>query len=171
MNKNDCFFLGRTVRKHGLKGEVKILLDVDFPSFYDGLENVFVDMRGDLIPFFFEHFQVDNRGFVIAKFEDVDGERIDEMINRDLFLPLEALPPLEENQFYYHDIIGWKALDTEGALIGLIDSVRDVPGQDLFVVKNGEKEILIPVIDAFIHRVQKADSAIVFDLPEGLTDL
>ena len=171
MNKNDCFFLGKTVRKHGLKGEVKILLDVDFPSFYNGLESVFIELNGELIPYFFESFQVDKRGYVIAKFEDVDGDRIETLINRELYLPLTALPPLEDHQFYYHDIIGWKALDLNNETIGIIDSVRDVPGQDLFVVMSGEREILIPVIDAFIHKVDKPNSAIYFDLPEGLTDL
>jgi len=171
MNKNDCFFLGRTVRKHGLKGEVKILLDVDFPSFYNGLESVFIELNGELIPYFFEHFQVDRRGYVIAKFEDVDGDRIETLINRELFLPLSALPPLDENQFYYHDIIGWKAIDMEEQTIGVIESVRDVPGQDLFVVRKEDKEILIPVIDPFIHKVYKDKEMIQFDLPEGLTDL
>jgi 16S rRNA processing protein RimM len=171
MNKNDCFFLGKTVRKHGLKGEVKILLDVDFPSFYNGLESVFIELNDELIPYFFEHFQVDKRGYVIAKFEDVDGDRIETLINRELVLPLTALPPLEDDQFYYHDIIGWEAIDMNNETIGIIESVRDVPGQDLFVVKHGEREILIPVIDQFIHKVHKAKSAIQFDLPEGLTEL
>ena len=111
MTKDNCFELGKITKTHGLKGEVVLWLDVDFPEDYEDLESVFLDMKGELVPFFMNSYRLSgNRA--IVQFEDIDTfEKAEAMVNLEAFLPLEELPELENDQFYYHEIIGFQIKD------------------------------------------------------------
>ena len=77
MNKDQCFLIGRIAKVHGLRCEVNVVLDVDYPEEYEGLEHLFLDQKGRLVPFFLEHFVIQYGGKALAKFEELD--RIEEV--------------------------------------------------------------------------------------------
>lgn len=70
MNIDACYQLGYVIKKHGVKGEVSVLLDVDFPEEYSELESVFVEINQKLVPFFIEAIQIRDDKAVI-KFEHI----------------------------------------------------------------------------------------------------
>ena len=71
MTKDNCFELGKITKTHGLKGEVVLWLDVDFPEDYEDLESILLEERGELVPYFMESYRLSgNRA--IVKFEDID---------------------------------------------------------------------------------------------------
>jgi 16S rRNA processing protein RimM len=170
MRKEDCYQLGIIQRPHGLKGEVAVFLDVDDPSGYTALESVFVDQDGQLIPFFIEELQIGSQKNIF-KFEEVDSyEDAAELSGLDLYLPLSALPPLEGNTFYYHEIVGFTLVDKESGPVGVIREV--ISGmQDLLVVDRQEIEILVPLHDELIDRVDREQQELHMQLPEGLLDV
>lgn len=173
MTKEDCFYLGKIVSKYSFKGELLIKLDTDEPESYENLESVLVDFRQQLIPFFIESSQLHKSNLLRVKFEDIEEEAdADELINFEVFLPLSLLPPLNENQFYYHEIIGFKAIDARHGNLGEITGVSDQAPQALFQLKHPSgKEILIPVNDEFIQKIDKANATFYFQTPTGLIDL
>ncbi|WP_224996782.1 ribosome maturation factor RimM [Cesiribacter sp. SM1] len=170
MRKEDCYLLGTIQRPHGLKGEVAVFLDVDDPSVYTALESVFVDQDGQLIPFFIEALQIGSQKNIF-KFEEIDSyEDAAELTGYDLYLPLSTLPPLEGNAFYYHEIIGFTLVDKESGQVGEIRQV--VSGmQDLLVVDRQGIEILVPLHDELIDRVDREQRQLLMQLPEGLLDV
>lgn len=168
---DDCFKLGYIVKKHGLKGELSILLDVDYPGDYTELESVFVEVNKQLVPFFIEHLQLNgDRG--IMKFENIndlpDAERL---FKSDLYLPVADLPILEEGQFYYHEVIGYMVTDKSLGEVGKIAEVYEFPNQNLLGVTHQEKEVLIPINDDIILKVDHKLKQMQVDLPEGLLDI
>ena len=107
MQKEDCFYLGKIVKKHSFKGEVVIKLDTDEPDLYENLESVFVDLGNNLVPFFIEKSTLSKGTMFRVKFEDVDTEADAEAILRsEVYLPLDLLPKLSGDKFYYHEVIG-----------------------------------------------------------------
>ena len=87
MTKEDCYLVGKLTKTHGLKGEMAIWLDVDYPEEYEDLESILVEMKGELIPYFVEQIQIRANKSII-KFEDVDSiEAAQNLINCDLYLP------------------------------------------------------------------------------------
>ncbi|TDS62091.1 ribosome maturation factor RimM [Myroides indicus] len=172
MRKKDCFYLGKIAKKFSFKGEVLIYLDTDEPELYENLESVFVEFNGQLVPFFITHAFLHKNDFLRVRFEDCDSEEeADSLLGCELYLPLSMLPKLDGNKFYYHEIIGFDVFDINKKYIGKLSSINDSASQPLFIIDLHGIEILIPMIDAFIHLVDRNNKKLILDIPEGLVEL
>lgn len=176
MNIEECFYLGYTSKVHGKQGELIAKLDVDNPEKYNKLESVLVRLNkndNSLIPFFITQAQVLNNGTIKLKIDDInDVAQAELLVGKELFLPLNKLPKLTGNKFYYHEVIGFQVIDAAKGNIGEIFNVLDFPQQAVLEIKNAqEKEILIPITDQIIKTVDRAQKSITIEAPEGLIDL
>ncbi|MBD0823662.1 ribosome maturation factor RimM [Aestuariibaculum marinum] len=172
MKKEDCFYLGKIVKKYSFKGELLIKLDTDQPDLYENLDAMFLDVNHTLIPFFIESSQLHKSDLLRVQFEDVDTEADAEaLIKTEVYLPLDLLPKLDGNKFYFHEVIGFTMEDKNYGTVGKIVAVNDSTAQALFEVENNGKEILIPMNDEFIVKVDRNNKTIIVDTPEGLIDL
>lgn len=172
MLKKDCFFVGKIVKKYSFKGELLIKLDTDEPEMFEDMDSVFIDLRNNLVPFFIESSQLHKSELLRIKFEDVDTEQdADALLKSDLYLPLEFLPKLDDDKFYFHEIIGFTVEDVNFGKVGIVKAVNDSTAQALFEIDRDGIEILIPMNDAFIKKVDKKKKLIIVDTPEGLIEL
>ncbi|WP_411767252.1 ribosome maturation factor RimM [Winogradskyella sp. A3E31] len=172
MKKEDCFYLGKIVKKYSFKGELLAKLDTDEPELYDNIDAVFIDLRGNMVPFFIESSQLHKSDLLRIKFEDVNSEPdADALIKSELYLPLELLPKLEGDKFYFHEVIGFTIKDKNFGDIGIIKAINDSTAQALFEIDKDGTEILIPMNDEFITKVDKKNKIIEVETPEGLIDL
>ena len=170
MKLDDCYQLGEVIKTHGLKGEVSILLDVDFPQEYQELESVFLLNSGKLVPFFIDTIQI-NSNKALVKFEDVDSiETAVELVKCKAYLPLTYLPELPEGDYYFHDLIGCEVFE-ENKKIGVVKEVVDLNGNELLNVDRGEKEVLIPMKEGILASVSVKNKRLDVSLPDGLLDL
>lgn len=172
MTLKDCFYVGTIVSKFSFKGEVLVKLDSDDPELYENLESVFIALGNNLVPFFIERCSLHKSDLLRIKFEDVTNEAdADALLKHKLYLPLSFLPKLSGNKFYYHEIIGFLMEDVNYGYVGKITGVNDTTSQALFEVENGENQILIPMNDEFIEKVDRTNKKIIVKTPEGLIDL
>jgi 16S rRNA processing protein RimM len=172
MRKEDCFYLGKIAKKFSFKGEVLIYLDTDEPELYENMESVFVEFNNNLVPFFIENSSLHKNDFLRVQFEDVDNEEeADNIMGCDIYLPLSMLPKLEGNKFYFHEVIGFEIEDKRLGVFGKIVSINDSTAQPLFEVINGNVEILVPMIDQFLVKIDRENKKVIMDLPEGLVEM
>lgn len=173
MPSKDTFYLGKISKKFSFKGELLIYLDTDEPYLYTELESVFVNFNGNLVPFFIEKSSIHKNEFLRVKFEDVDSEaEAEKLLGLEVHLPVELLPELEGTNFYFHEIIGYSVQDKRKGNIGTITNINDTTAQALFIIEdNQNKQILIPIIDDFIIKLDRENKIIDLDTPEGLIDL
>ena len=172
MQKEDCFYLGKVVKKYSFKGELLVKLDTDDPEIYTKMESVFIEQNKSLIPFFIERSSLHKSTLLRVKFEDVTNEEdADSLLKCELYLPLEFLPQLTGNKFYYHEILGFEAEDLSFGKIGIIKGVNDSTNQAIFEIDRNGSEVLIPLIDDFIKTVDREQKKIILDVPEGLIDI
>ncbi len=170
--KADCYRLGSIAKLHSFKGEVTIYLDVDEPLEYKELESVFVDFDDKLIPFFLEKIQLRNNGFAVVRFEDIKTERqAKKLVKCGLYLPLDTLPSLEGDEYYFHEIEGFKVEDEQEGPIGTVNQVLDLSNNPLISVDFNGNEILIPKQDQFIKEINWEKRIIFVSLPDGLIDM
>lgn len=172
MRKKDCFYLGKIAKKFSFKGEVLAYLDTDEPELYEKLESVFVEFNGQLIPFFIEDSFLHKNDFLRIRFEESDSEEAAErLIGCELYLPLTMLPKLDGNKFYFHEVTGFDVIDTKLGLVGKLIRINDSNYQPLFEIDSNGTEVLVPMIDEFIERVDRDNKQLILHIPDGLLNL
>lgn len=172
MRKEDCFYLGKIAKKFSFKGEVLVYLDTDEPELYENLESMFVECGKHLVPFFIQNSSLHKNDFLRVRFEDVNNEEeADALLGNHIFLPLKSLPKLTGNKFYFHEVIGFEVEDKRLGIVGEIQSINDSSAQPLFEVLNDGVEILIPMIDHFLVKIDRENKKVIMDLPEGLIEM
>jgi len=170
VRKDDCYRLGRVIKTHGLRGEVSVLLEADYPGTYQKTESVFLQQDGKLVPYFVESIQI-NSNKALIKFEDVNSvEAAAGLIKSEVYLPLSLLPKLPEGEYYLHDLVGCEVFEKDQK-VGSVKEVMDLNGNELLNVNHDGKEVLIPIQDEILTKVSISENRLEVVLPEGLLDL
>ena len=125
-----------------------------------------------LIPYFTTKVQLHKSQLLRVSVEGVKSEKqADLMIGKSVYLPLDQLPKLDEDQFYFHEIIGFEVIDSLQGQIGTITGVNDRSSQVLLEVEYNYRQILIPLVDELIQQLDKQKKQLYLSIPEGLLDL
>jgi 16S rRNA processing protein RimM len=172
MDNNDYFYLGKILKPNGGKGHMIVLLDVDNPGKYQKLDSVFVAIDQNRIPYSVQSVELKTGKRVTFKFEDVDSfEDALPFSGHDIYLPMALLPKLKGKNFYHHEITGFTVIDNTHGNIGTVASILEFPHQSLLQVKHGDKEILIPMVEQVILKVDRKNKVITIQAPEGLIEI
>lgn len=175
MTKEDCFYLGKITRLHSFKGELEVFLDVDQPDNYIDIDMFYVEIHPGqklLVPHFIETIQSKRSNRLRIRLEDVETEeQASLLVNKSIYLPLEELPELGADQFYYHEIPGFTVIDREAGEIGKVSHVVDQGINHMLAVEKDELEILIPINDKYLVSVDKSQKEILITTPTGFYDL
>jgi 16S rRNA processing protein RimM len=171
MKQADCFELGSIVRTHGLKGEMIWTLDVDEPEDYAETNRIFIEIKGGLVAFEMENLNILNDRS-IARLKDITHiDQAKALVGCKLFLPLDELPELDDDQFYYHDIIGYTVEDEKLGKLGEITDFYEFPQHDVLEMIYQGKTVLIPVADEVVLEADREKKILYTSLPEGLVDI
>jgi 16S rRNA processing protein RimM len=98
-------------------------------------------------------------------------EAAEKLVHHAMYLPVELLPKLRGNKFYYHEVIGFRVKDEKRGDLGIIDRVIELPNNPLLAIKFEDKEILLPISDDIIKKVDRRKKQIEVNAPEGLIDI
>ncbi len=173
MDTTGFFYAGFIVKALGVDGSVLIVFEKDQPVDYTTLESVFVCIDGKLVPFFIEDITFRaTEGEAVIRFEDYsDVERARHLCGREVYLPQELLAFTEKTSSYHYDLQGYKSFDTTGNFLGTVKDILRYPGNPVFRIIQGRREILIPVADELIADIDHRKHTIILDPPDGLLDL
>ncbi|MBC1975760.1 ribosome maturation factor RimM [Listeria booriae] len=168
------FNVGKIVNTHGLMGEVRVMSQTDFADerFVPGNE-LFLFVKNSKKP---EKLVIKthrkHKNFDLLTFEGIVGiNNVERMKEGMLKVPESQLGDLEENEFYFHEIIGCEVYTEEGELLGTISEILTPGANDVWVVQQkGEKDKLVPYIADVVTSVNIADKKITISVMEGLFD-
>ncbi len=168
MSREKLIKIGKITRHHGLKGEVRLLYFGNELTDFNYKE-VYLKEKGELLSLYIEKFRF-HKNFVLVKFKNIDS--IDEvekrLKGRFVYIKEEQLPELEEEEYYWHDLIGCKVFDKEKGYIGKVIDLIDAKSNDVLIVKRGKEETLIPFIDDIILEVDIDNKIINVSLIEAV---
>lgn len=168
--------IGSIGKTHGLRGEVKVIPETDDPSRFSDLDIVFVGSDTEQVsPHVVEsvRFQQSKRGTtVLLKLKDFDTvESVGALRNRVVFAREEDLPPLDNDEFFLHDLLDLRVVTDEGKAIGIVKDVLELPGHEVLVVaRPGQSAAMIPVVPDFIVEIDLEEQVVTVQLIDGLLD-
>lgn len=166
----DMVLVGRLGRPHGLRGEVVILPETDFPElrFAEGA-TVHALVGGVVMPLQVDRSRV-HAGRPLVGFQGLDTLEAVEALGRgDLKIPESALAPLPEGEYYWYQFVGAPVQTETGEAIGTVIRVEPTGGSGMLVVQRGQDEVQVPLTPAMCP-VLRPD-LIVVRPPDGLLEL
>ncbi len=173
MKIDACFQLGHISGTRGLHGEIQARLDSDRPEHYKDLESVFLLKKGEnsLVPFFIESLKI--RGdHAVVKFEEVSSkDEAKQLIGSEMYLPLDQLPKLDGDSFYYHELLGWRVMDENLGELGKVSAIHQQTSQILLVMEYQHREVLIPFTDDIVLGIDREHEQVNVLLPDGLLEI
>ena len=172
MDLKDSIYIGQIAKLHGYKGGVSLFLDVTHPEEYIDMESFFIEIDGILTPFFVESFKLKNKGFAAVKFQGIDTEQeAKSLLKKKVFIPETELRGLGESNFYDHEVIGFEVEDVVKGEIGKVTAIADLKQNPLLVIEFKDKEILLPIFEDLIVKVDRKFKKLKVKAPDGLIDL
>ena len=172
MDLKDSIYIGQIAKLHGYKGGVSLFLDVTHPEDYMDMESFFIEIDGILTPFFVESFKLKNKGFAAVKFQGIDTEQeAKSLLKKKVFIPETELRELDESNFYDHEVIGYEVEDVVKGKIGKVTAIADLKQNPLLVIEFKDKEILLPIFEGLILKVDRKLKRLKVKAPDGLIDL
>ncbi len=171
MTKDKCFYVGKIVKTHGLKGEVTLRIDNEQFDDIEELNYFLLDVNEQLIPFFIEDVAYhSNKAFVL--FQDLKTlEAASQLVGKSAYLPLELLPEKTGNDFYSHEVVDYLVVDEEKGELGKVNEIIEYPTQSIIQIIKDGKEILIPIHDDILKDVNRDEKKIYIKAPNGLIDM
>ncbi len=101
-----------------------------------------------------------------------DRNQAERLVGSVLFVEKSRLPVLDEDTYYWFELVGLSVYDTTGFLLGCIDEVISTGGNDVYVVKGKKdgqyREMLIPAIGDVVLNIDLESKSMIVDPPEGL---
>ena len=165
--------VARAVRTRGLKGEVVADLLTDFPERFNDVESLIaLAPNGERKVVALEGFFFQNDRIVLkfSGYDDVEGAK--ELIGYEFCVPETERVVLEPGEYYDFELEGCAVEDVNGTAIGSVRTILKTAGVEILVIEaSGGNEVMVPLAESIVIKIDIVDNKIVVDPPEGLLEL
>ncbi len=163
--------VGKITKPHGLKGEVKVFAySGDSALLVQHPRTVLVDSDGRLSPErVVERSRVQGR-LAILKLGGIDSrDEAQRLQGAGMLIYKVDLPAAEDDEYYWYRLYDLPVKTDEGRYLGCVDSIFSNGAQDIMIVRDGQSEYLIPLIDSVIK--EQTEEGVVITPPPGLLEI
>ena len=172
MNKNAGFILGKITKPFRYSGELILWMDVDDTGPYRGIKLIWLELRKQLVPYSILKLKPHKDRFVVQLNGVNSEDEARELCGKDIYLPIEQLPVLKGDVFYFHEVPGWTAIDlATGMALGKIKRVLDHGPYPMLEVEQEGIDLILPLPDNFKIEVDREKETLKVEVPEGLVDV
>lgn len=168
----DWIPVGKLAKTHGLKGDLKFYPSMD-ETWIAELKQIRLSRENPEQDFAEYHIQsIRGKNIpLIIKFKDVDSiEAASELTGQMLYVIRDEFPDLPEDEYYWFQIVGLKVYDEDERYYGNIKDIIRTGSNDVYVVRDDEKELLLPMIDSVVKIIDLEAGKLVFHPVEGLLE-
>jgi len=168
MHPDNHLAIGKVLKAWGIKGKVKIFSYAESPETFQGLSTLYVHEKGKTISLELEDVTEHKKG-VLLKFKGRNTiEEVEDLTGRTLYMDKRDLPPTENGEYYWFQLIGMTVETDSGKLLGTIKNIMNTGSNDVYVVQQKGRELLIPALQEIILEVDVDRQRMVISPMEGL---
>ncbi|MCT1904161.1 ribosome maturation factor RimM [Oceanobacillus sojae] len=163
--------IGKIVNTHGIRGEVKVLRITDFEERFTPGNKVIITSEQKDTTLTIDSHRI-HKGFDLITFKGYTNiNDVEKWKGMNLYIDKNQAAELEEDAYYYHEIIGCSVETTEGEALGKIKEILSPGANDVWVVQRpGKKDLLLPYIEDVVKNVDIEAGTISVELMEGMLD-
>ncbi len=170
IKKEEVFKIGIINKPHGVKGEVSFTFTDDIFDRVEDCDYLVLLLDGILVPFFIEEYRFRSDNVALVKFEGIDStEKARTLTNVEVYYPVKFMDDQEEISSWNY-FIGLRVEDIHHGCLGTVVDVDDATMNVLFVIENGDEEVLLPAHEEFILDIDRKKKILKVDIPDGLLD-
>jgi 16S rRNA processing protein RimM len=159
--------VGRLRKPHGVRGEITMEVMTDFPERLQKGLTLFVGP--DHTPKIIRSIRSHDKLMLVAFEEHHTPEDVGEMRNQFAYVSSADRPPLEEGEYYHHELIGLTVVDEDGQLLGKIVEILETGASDVYIVRSDAgPEILLPDIPDVVLDINLAEGLMRVHILPGL---
>jgi 16S rRNA processing protein RimM len=161
--------IGKIVGTHGIKGFLKVSSYAESAdSFSPGRQLVLRRKGTPDVTFRIKSARPHKHGILLALEGIASVDAAKAWVGYDLCIDKATLPEPEEGAYYWHQVIGLGVFTVDDRYLGRVTEIFPTGSNDVYVVRDGEKEVLIPAIDSVVVDIDPTHGVLRVDLPEGL---
>ena len=161
--------VGKIVGVHGIKGGLKIKPYAEDTTFFSADRFVIVkDKAGQKNNYTVSWAAPYNKGIRLGLKEISSRNQAENLVGGEICTHKADLPELEDGTYYWFDLIGLAVSSASGDFIGRVENVMETGSNDVYVVRDGDREVLIPALASVVLDIDLEQKTMQVDLPEGL---
>jgi 16S rRNA processing protein RimM len=162
----NCLAIGRVVRPFGLRGELRVQLMTEYPEQLGRLRTVYLGPEAQ--PWQVEAVRLHQEA-ALFKLVGCDDRTSAEMLRGVLVqIALKDAVPLEDDEYYEHQIIGLQVVEEDGTRLGKLTEIITTGANDVFVIIGPGGELLLPAIESVILDIDLDNGQMVVHVLDGL---
>lgn len=164
--------LGKVLATHGIKGQLRVVSYSGEPDTIVSLKTVILKgPKGEEETFAVTSAAAHGRKLLLSLQDFVSINQVQHLVGRELYARRDQLPELEPGEYYWCDLIGLNVVTDRGETLGTLAEIIATGSNDVYVVRDGEREYLIPAVEDVVIEVNLDDRLMTVSPPEGLFDL
>ena len=169
LGKKDHVLIGKIVGSHGLKGTNKIRAFAESLSVFKPGRSILIrKSSGQKINLEINRVKAQGRTTLLSFKGINDRSQAEALIGSELYIRKQDLPELEDGTYYWFDLIGIEVYTIDKKYLGRIESIIETGSNDVYVVKDGKKEVLIPALESVVMDIRLEQKRMQVNLPPGL---
>lgn len=169
MPEKRFILMGRIVGAHGIAGSLKLASYAESPAVFEtGRTLVVRSGNGSETVYEIAWARAQGRSTLLSLKGIAGRSQAEALIGCDVFLDKAVLPKLEDGVYYWDDLIGIEVVSADGAPLGRIESIFRTGSNDVYVIKQGDRELLLPALRSVVRSVDLEARRMEVQVPEGL---
>jgi 16S rRNA processing protein RimM len=170
--KNEFVLIGKVVATHGIRGQLRVVpYSGNAESIHSQKSIILKGLHGESDVFAVAN-SVSHGKKVLITLESLDDiNKVNHLVGRDIYVTRDQLPVLPEGEYYWFDLIGLQVVTVQGELLGELCDILETGSNDVYMVRSGEKEYLIPAVDDVVTDINIVTGTMLVNPPDGLLDL
>ncbi len=160
--------IAKVIGTKGLKGHIKLYPYTNMPQDIERVSEVYI---GEKNKYSLSSCKL-NKNILVVKLDGIENiEAAEKLKNMDVYIAENEIDAfLGDDTFFYEDLIGFEIKDEEGNVIGKLSEIKRLPKQDVLVIKDSDREWMLPFIDEFITAIDSDNKVIEVKLIKGMYD-